>query len=80
MPRVTKRTTDAADVALYRARPVRAWQTHKRLTPRQLAYAAGKLPAGYLSAIETGKKPGSVVAFKAIAKALGTEIDLLVAE
>lgn len=59
--------------------PVRAWRAHKGLTLQQLAAAAGSMPVGYLSEIETGKKPGSIAAFKAIAKALGTEIDMLVA-
>jgi len=60
--------------------PIRAWRRQQELTLRELAAAAGRMPVGYLSEIETGKKPGSVAAYKALAKALGTEIDLLVAE
>ena len=68
-------------VAIHRGtNPVRAWRTHRGLTLRQLASASGKMPAGYLSEIETGKKPGSIAAFKAIARALETEIDMLVTE
>jgi transcriptional regulator with XRE-family HTH domain len=36
------------------------------------------MAVGYLSQIETGKKPGSIAAYKALARALGTEIDMLV--
>ena len=60
--------------------PVRAWRAHKGLTLQQLAKAAGNMPVGYLSEIETGKKPGSIAAYKALAKALGTEIDMLVTD
>lgn len=59
--------------------PVRAWRMHRGLTLQQLA-AAGQMPVGYLSEIETGKKPGSVAAYKALARALATEIDMLVRE
>jgi len=59
--------------------PVRAWRIHNGLTLQQLASAA-HMPAGYLSEIETRKKPGSIAAFRSLARALGTEIDLLVAE
>ena len=60
--------------------PVRAWRKHKGLTIQQLADAVEGITVGYLSEIETGKKPGSVAAYKALAKALGTGIDMLVAE
>ena len=59
--------------------PIRAWRTHRGLTLRQLAEAAGA-PVGYLSEIETGKKPGSVAAYKSLARALGTAIDMLITE
>ncbi len=59
--------------------PVRAWRTHRGLTLKKLA-EAGQMPVGYLSEIETGKKPGSVAAYKSLARALGTEIDLLIAD
>jgi transcriptional regulator with XRE-family HTH domain len=59
--------------------PVRAWRKHKGLTLQELA-EAGQMPTGYLSEIETGKKPGSVAAFKSLARALGTEIDMLIAD
>jgi hypothetical protein len=58
--------------------PVQAWRTHRGLTLQQLA-KAGQVPVDYLSEIETGKKPGSVAAYKALARALATEIDMLVA-
>jgi hypothetical protein len=59
--------------------PVRAWRKHKGLTLQELA-EAGQMPTGYLSEIETGKKPGSVAAYKSLARALGTGIDMLIAE
>jgi mRNA interferase RelE/StbE len=59
--------------------PVRAWRTHRRLTLQALA-AAARMPVGYLSEIETGKKPGSIAAYRALARALETEIDLLVSD
>jgi hypothetical protein len=58
--------------------PIRAWRTYRGLTLQGLA-ETGKVPVGYLSEIETGKKPGSVAAYKSLARALGTEIDMLVA-
>ena len=58
--------------------PVRAWRTHRGLTLLGLAQAA-RMPVGYLSEIETGKKPGSIAAYRSLARALGTEIDMLVA-
>jgi hypothetical protein len=59
--------------------PVRAWRKHRRLTLQELA-KAGRMPTGYLSEIETGKKPGSVAAYKSLARALGIGIDMLVPE
>ena len=59
--------------------PVRAWRKHRGLTLRELAEAGG-MPIGYLSEIETGKKPGSIAAYKSLARALGTGIDMLIAE
>jgi hypothetical protein len=38
------------------------------------------MPVGYLSELETGKKPGGIAAYRSLARALGTEIDMLVAE
>ena len=54
--------------------PVRVWRGFRGLTLSALA-AKAKLPAGYLSEIETGKKPGSTRAFKALAAALGATVD-----
>ena len=53
---------------------VRLWREHRGLTAKALAAAAG-LPAGYLSEIERGKKPGSVDAFGRLARALGVTLD-----
>lgn len=57
--------------------PVRVWRDHRRMSGKELATAAG-IASSYLSAIETGKKPGSVNALKRIAAALGVTLDELV--
>ena len=54
--------------------PVRIWRQHRGLSVRGLAEAAGIDPA-YLSQIETGKKPGSLKALKALASALAVSLD-----
>lgn len=56
---------------------VRVWREFRGLSLRALATKAG-VSAGYLSEIETGKKPGSVDAYKALAEALDTSVDWLV--
>ena len=58
--------------------PVRTWRLQRKLSLNELARMAGVARA-YLSEIETGKKPGSVAAFQRIARALGVDIDDLVA-
>ena len=57
--------------------PVRVWRTHRGMTARSLAAAAG-IPNSYLSAIERGVKPGSVKALKSLATALDVPLDDLV--
>ena len=57
--------------------PVRVWRTHRGMTARSLAAAAG-IPSSYLSAIERGVKPGSVNALKSLATALDVPLDDLV--
>jgi DNA-binding XRE family transcriptional regulator len=57
--------------------PVRVWRGHRGMTASTLAAAAG-IAGSYLSAIETGKKPGSINAMKRIARALGVDLDDLV--
>lgn len=54
--------------------PVRAWREHRAMTLARLATAAG-MQQGYLSEIETGRKPGSVRAYRALAEALGVAIE-----
>jgi DNA-binding XRE family transcriptional regulator len=53
------------------------WREHRGLTQRALAEKAG-VQQGYLSEIESGKKPGSVDALAKIARALDVQIDDLV--
>lgn len=56
---------------------VRVWRTHRGMSARDLATAAG-LSAPYISEIESGKKEGSVSVMKKIAEALKVDIDDLV--
>ena len=57
--------------------PVRVWRDYRKLTAAALAEMSGVSKA-YLSEIETGKKPGSVEAYKAIAAALDVPLDAVV--
>ena len=57
--------------------PVRVWRTHRGMTARGVAAAAG-LPGSYLSDIEHGKKPGSIKALTRLATALDVALDDLV--
>ena len=59
--------------------PVRLWREKRGMTQRALAVAAA-IPAGYLSEIESGKKPGSVAAYRALAKALTVPMEDLVGD
>ena len=57
--------------------PVRIWREHRGLSARALAVAAGMSPS-YLVEIETGRKTGSIDAFRKLAFALDVTIDDLV--
>jgi ribosome-binding protein aMBF1 (putative translation factor) len=57
--------------------PVRIWREFRGLTASALAKKA-RMPVSYLSEIETRKKPGSVAAYAALAKALGVTVDDMV--
>ena len=54
--------------------PVRVWRRHRGLSAKALAEQAG-ISAAYLSEIEAGKKEGSLASLKAIAGALGVDLD-----
>ncbi len=56
--------------------PVRVWREYRGMTAAALADAA-KVSKTYLSEIETGKKPGSVDAYKGVAGALAVPVDAL---
>jgi DNA-binding XRE family transcriptional regulator len=56
---------------------VALWRAHRGLSQRALAEKAGVQP-GYLSEIESGKKPGSVKALAALARALDVEVEDLI--
>lgn len=57
--------------------PIRVWRMYRGMKAGDLASAA-QVAASYLSAIERGKKPGSVGALKRIADALDVALDELV--
>ena len=57
--------------------PVRVWRDFRNLSAAALAEKAG-ISKPYLSEIETGKKPGSIDAYKAVAEALGVSLDAVV--
>lgn len=59
------------------AHPVRALRKHRGLTQAELA-AAANLTQGYLAQIEARQKTGAPETLKAIAKALGVPLDILV--
>ncbi len=56
--------------------PVRVWRDYRGMSAVALAEAA-KVSKTYLSEIETGKKPGSIEAYKGLACALGVPVDSL---
>ena len=58
--------------------PVRIWREKHGMTQRALAAAA--IPAGYLSETESGKNPGSVAAYRALAMVLTVPMEDLVGD
>ena len=58
--------------------PVRVWREHRGLTQEDLGEQVG-LSGSYLSQIESGKREGTVKVYAALARALGVEVDDLVA-
>ncbi len=59
--------------------PIRVFRNHRGMTQRQLAKDVGIDPA-YLSQIETGKRTGSTRVLRAIATALGVDLDDIVGD
>ena len=57
--------------------PVKILRKFRGMTQLQLATASG-LSRPYLTEIETGKKPGSISALKAIANALNVHMNLII--
>lgn len=56
--------------------PVRVWREYRGLSATALA-ARAEVSKTYLSEIETGKKPGSIEAYKGLSRALGVPVDAL---
>ncbi len=59
--------------------PIKVFRGHRGMTQRQLAKEVGIDPA-YLSQIETGKRTGSTRVLRAIATALGVDLDDIVGD
>ena len=56
------------------ANPVRVWREHRGLTQGQLAVQAG-ISHPYMSQIESGKRAGTTEVLRAIAEALGVDLE-----
>lgn len=56
---------------------IKVWRTHRDLSGRELAAAAG-VSASFLSQMESGKKEGSVSVMKKIAAVLRVDLDDIV--
>ena len=54
--------------------PIRAWREHRGLTQAQLAEQAG-VGQSYVAMLEAGERKGSVTRLRALARALGVELD-----
>jgi DNA-binding XRE family transcriptional regulator len=54
--------------------PVRIWREHRGLSQEELASFAG-IARSYLAEIEGCRKPGSIDAFRKLARALGLTVD-----
>jgi DNA-binding XRE family transcriptional regulator len=57
--------------------PVRVWREYRGLTAEQLAKKA-KLARTTISQMETGKRIGTIAAYKVIARVLGVGIETLI--
>ena len=64
-------------IAVERVHPIRAWREYHGLTAEQLAKKA-KLARTTISQMETGKRKGTVTAYKAIAKVFGIGVESLI--
>jgi len=54
--------------------PIKVWREKRGLSQRGLA-AEAKIGSSYLAEIESGRKPGSHVAYRKLAAALGVSLD-----
>jgi DNA-binding XRE family transcriptional regulator len=70
-------TADQVDRMIGGEHPLRVWREHRGLSLSALARRAG-VPAGYVSEIETKKKPGSLATMKKLARALDLDLDDIV--
>jgi DNA-binding XRE family transcriptional regulator len=68
---------DIANRLLDGEHPLRVWRNHRGLTLAGLADAAG-ISAPYLSQIENGNREGTISTMRALAEALGVDLDDLI--
>ena len=54
--------------------PLRVWREYRDMTQKRLGAKAG-FSDGYIAAIESGKKEGSLKALRALARALDVDLD-----
>jgi len=69
--------SSVVDSLLANVNAVKVWREYRGLSQAALADAVG-LSQAYIAQIETGKREGRIDAYKAIAQALGVDIDDLV--
>lgn len=65
---------DVVDRLLSGESPIRVWREHRGLTQVRLAAAAG-IKKAYLSQIESRQRKGTVATLRALAGALGVDLD-----
>lgn len=65
---------EAAERIFAGEHPLRVWREHRGLTASELARRAD-IGRSYIAEIESGRKPGSVAAYRAIARVLGLQVD-----
>ena len=65
---------EVVDAILRGESAIRVWRQHRGLSQVQLAEAAG-ISQGYLAQMETGKREGTIAVYRALADALGVDLD-----
>ena len=76
-PKIARAIAKACDRLIAGENKVKVWRSHRGLSGRDLAAAAG-VSAPFISEIESGKKDASLAVMKKIADALKVDLDDLV--